>query len=121
MIRRLILLPLTITTGSVTDAISFIVNSANTVSLSPSLGDNGTIVAVILTGTNTSVTPASTVSICGDRIKINKVNFHEKAGPGQVPAQRKRDAQGGAALLWGEQPSSAAWGEPSRPGFPRRG
>jgi hypothetical protein len=23
--------------------------------------------------------------------------------------------------LWGEQPSSAAWGEPSRPGFPRRG
>jgi hypothetical protein len=36
-------------------------------------------------------------------------------------ANKAGDSQGGAALLWGEQPSSAAWGEPSRPGFPQRG
>src|ERR1700677_1516383 len=36
-------------------------------------------------------------------------------------ANKAGDSQGGAALLWGEQPSSAAWGDPSRPGFPQRG
>jgi hypothetical protein len=54
------------------------------------------------------------------------------SGPVTIPSMRRPvlsipcankagDSQGGAALLWGEQPSSAAWGEPSRPGFPQRG
>ncbi len=66
----------TVTSGANVDSTTFTVNAASsTITLSPNSGLKGATVPVTITGSNTTFTAASTVTIAGDRIRVKKVTY----------------------------------------------